>query len=179
VNKRTVQRYMTPTCSGEQSICEESGLGARTSIRKLPQRRWRFAGDNDDLTLEGAWVLELLVAILGAFRAAFRPRASLVVENLALRQQLTVLRRRTKRPQLEALDRAFWVMLSRVWSRWAETLTVVKPETVELSSRHRAERSSRSVGSAASITATRGGPHDRPMSFSPGQAVMTRAMTHL
>jgi putative transposase len=75
-------------------------------------------------------VVELFTAIIGAFRSAFRPRASLVAENLALRQQLAVLRRKTKRPQLAPLDRAFWVVLSRIWSRWAETLTIVKPETV-------------------------------------------------
>ena len=27
-------------------------------------------------------------------------------------------------------DQAFWVFLRRVWSRWAEVLVVVKPETV-------------------------------------------------
>jgi transposase InsO family protein len=68
--------------------------------------------------------------MLGALRAAFQPKASLVAENLALRQQLAVLRRKTTRPQLTPVDRAFWVTLSRVWSRWAETLTLVKPETV-------------------------------------------------
>jgi hypothetical protein len=33
-------------------------------------------------------VLGLFIAILGAFRAALQPRASLVAENLALREQL-------------------------------------------------------------------------------------------
>jgi transposase InsO family protein len=75
-------------------------------------------------------VLGLLTAIAGALRATFRPRASLVAENLALRQQLAVLQQKTKRPRLSPVDRAFWVALSRVWSRWAEALTIVKPETV-------------------------------------------------
>jgi hypothetical protein len=75
-------------------------------------------------------VVALFTAIIAALRSAVRPRASLVAENLALRQPLAVLRRKTKRPQLVPLDRAFWVVLSRVWSRWAETLTIVKPETV-------------------------------------------------
>jgi putative transposase len=75
-------------------------------------------------------VFGLLVAIIGALRSALRPRASLVAENLALRQQLAVLRRKRKRPQLAPIDRAFWVVLCRAWSRWAETLTIVKPETV-------------------------------------------------
>jgi hypothetical protein len=79
---------------------------------------------------ESRAVIEVLIAIVGALRTSLRPRASLVAENLALRQQLAVLRRKTKRPQLRPADRAFWVVLSRVWSRWAEALTIVKPDTV-------------------------------------------------
>jgi putative transposase len=73
---------------------------------------------------------ELLEAIVGALLAGLRPRASLVAENLALRQQLAVLRRQTSRPQLRPVDRAFWVVLSRIWSRWADALAIVKPATV-------------------------------------------------
>jgi len=73
---------------------------------------------------------ELLDAMVGAVLTALRSRASLVAENLALRQQLAVLRRQTSRPQLRPIDRAFWVVLSRVWSRWADALALVKPATV-------------------------------------------------
>jgi hypothetical protein len=75
-------------------------------------------------------VLALLRAVFGAFFAAFRPRASLVLENLALRHQLAVLRRATPRPRLRPVDRAFWVLLSRGWSRWADVLANVKLATV-------------------------------------------------
>jgi hypothetical protein len=40
------------------------------------------------------------------------------------------LRRKRRRPPLVPVDRAFWVVLSRVWSRWTEVLALVKPETV-------------------------------------------------
>ena len=73
---------------------------------------------------------DLLKAMVGALLAALRPRASLVAENLALRQELGVLRRQTSRPQLRPVDRAFWVVLSRVWSRWADALALVKPASV-------------------------------------------------
>ena len=53
-----------------------------------------------------------------------------VAENLALRQQLAILRRHTKRARLTPLDRAFWIVLSRAWSRWAQSHAIVKPETV-------------------------------------------------
>ena len=75
-------------------------------------------------------VLALLRAVLGAFLAAFRPKASLVLEDLALRHQLAVLRRATPRPRLRPVDRAFWVALSRSWSRWTDVLAIVKPATV-------------------------------------------------
>jgi hypothetical protein len=58
-----------------------------------------------------------------------QPRASLVAENLAQRQQLAVLRV-GRRPHLRPIDRAFWVVLSRAWSRWVEVLAIVKPATV-------------------------------------------------
>ncbi len=69
-------------------------------------------------------------ALLCALIDAFRPRGSLVVEILVLRQQLAVLKRRRPRPTLRPIDRAFWVLVSRVWSRWADALAIVKPATV-------------------------------------------------
>jgi len=72
----------------------------------------------------------LLEAIVGAFFAAFGVRASLVAENLVLRQQLGILRRATPRPRLRPMDRAFWVLVSRLWSRWADSLAIVQPATV-------------------------------------------------
>jgi hypothetical protein len=75
-------------------------------------------------------VLAILIAISGAAFAALRPRANLVLENLVLRQQLAVLRRATPRPRLRPIDRAFWVIVSRFWGRWADALGIVKPATV-------------------------------------------------
>jgi hypothetical protein len=72
----------------------------------------------------------LVEAMVGAFFAAFRPRASLVAENLLLRQQLAILCRATPRPRLRPIDRAFWVTVSRLWSRWADTLAIVRPATL-------------------------------------------------
>jgi hypothetical protein len=72
----------------------------------------------------------LLQAIVRALLSALKPRTSLVLENLALRQQLAVLRRATPRPRLRPIDRAFWVVLRSVWSRWGEVLAIVQPATV-------------------------------------------------
>jgi hypothetical protein len=47
-----------------------------------------------------------------------------------LRQQPAVLRRKTRRPRLQPIERAFWIILSRCGSRWKDALAVVKPKTV-------------------------------------------------
>ena len=64
------------------------------------------------------------------FRALLSSRASLLAENLALRQQLAVLHRNTKRPKLRNSDRIFWVWLSRFWKGWRSVLLIVQPQTV-------------------------------------------------
>jgi len=54
----------------------------------------------------------------------------LALENLALRQQLAIYKRTTKRLRLRWSDRLLWVWLSRVWSTWKQTLVIVAPATV-------------------------------------------------
>src|SRR5450432_1009821 len=75
-------------------------------------------------------MVTVILSLLGALRSALRTRADLALENLALRQQLANLRRTSSRPRLRNSDRAFWLVLSRFWSRWADVLVVVKPDTV-------------------------------------------------
>ena len=59
-----------------------------------------------------------------------RGATDLVLENLALRQQLAVLQRSARRLRLRRRDRAFWVLLSRIWDRWRPALTIVQPDPV-------------------------------------------------
>ena len=63
-------------------------------------------------------------------RVFFRSRSDTALEVLALRQQVAVLKRKRPRPVLNSLDRLFWTTLRRRWSRWADVLLIVKPETV-------------------------------------------------
>ncbi len=65
-----------------------------------------------------------------ARRAALSSRQHLVLENLALRQQLAVLSRRSRRPRLDPSDRLFWSFLSQLWLRWQSAVVFVQPETV-------------------------------------------------
>ena len=75
-------------------------------------------------------MLNLIHAFIGAVLSSLRARHQLALENLALRQQLGVLRRSVKRPRLTNADRAFWVLLQRSWAGWDHVLAVVKPATV-------------------------------------------------
>ena len=59
-----------------------------------------------------------------------RARRSLLLENLAPRQQLAVLKRRHPSPRTRLLDKLFWVAVFRFWSGWKQSLIVVTPETV-------------------------------------------------
>ncbi len=61
--------------------------------------------------------------------AWLRGRSDLVLENVALRQQLAMYEHR-RRPQIRDADRLFWVILARLWPRWREALVAVRPETV-------------------------------------------------
>lgn len=74
--------------------------------------------------------MTIISLMLAMIRNVFRGSTALQLENLALRQPLAVLKRKTPRPRLGFWDRFFWVMLSRLWSRWRDALVIVKPETV-------------------------------------------------
>src|ERR1035437_735694 len=67
---------------------------------------------------------------VGTLIRFFRVRRSLLLENLALRQQLAVLKRRRRRPCLSPFDKLFWVVVHRFWSGWEQALIGVTPVTV-------------------------------------------------
>ena len=75
-------------------------------------------------------MIDLIGAIFAAFTIFFRSRLDISLEVLALRQQVTVLKRKRGRPVLSRLDRLFWIMLRCVWPRWSDVLAIVKPVTV-------------------------------------------------
>ena len=75
-------------------------------------------------------VVRLLIIALKVIKILFQSRAHLITENLALRQQLAAFKTKNINPKLSDMDRSFWVALRRTWSNWADTLIIVKPETV-------------------------------------------------
>ena len=66
----------------------------------------------------------------GTLVRLLRARRGLLLENLALRQQLAALKRRHPRPRLDLLDKLFWVAIRRFWTAWQQSLIAVTPETV-------------------------------------------------
>jgi transposase InsO family protein len=75
-------------------------------------------------------MLDLLYVLLATARSGLKLQRELALENLALRQQLAIVQRKTKRPRLTQADRAFWVALCGLWPDWHNALIIVKPETV-------------------------------------------------
>ena len=74
-----------------------------------------------------------MLALLGSLLRLLASPANLrdiALENLALRQQLAVFKRKCPRPRLRGRDRFFWVWLSRSWKDWHRALVIVRPETV-------------------------------------------------
>src|SRR5262245_28926188 len=74
-------------------------------------------------------MLDLLILVLCALTLALRGHRELVLENLALRQQLAVYHR-TTRCRLRARDRLFWIALAQGWRNWRTALVFVQPDTV-------------------------------------------------
>ena len=75
-------------------------------------------------------MFKVLPLLLRALVSVFRNRADLVLEILALRQQLAAFALSGRRPRITNADRWFWIVLRRRWARWSDVLIFVTPETV-------------------------------------------------
>jgi len=74
-------------------------------------------------------MFRFITSLVSALFSGLRSRRDLILENLALRQQLaTVLQKH--QPRIRPADRLFWVLMRRFWSKWADTVIIVKPKTV-------------------------------------------------
>ena len=75
-------------------------------------------------------MLTALMVLLRSIGLICCGHRAVALENLALRQQLAVLRRTVTRPHLRLRDRLFWILLSKGWREWRTALIVVQPDTV-------------------------------------------------
>ena len=70
------------------------------------------------------------VLIIGVLSDLPRSHTDLVVENALLRQQLIMLKRQIKRPQLTNSDRFRLVFLSHFTKFWKQAIHIVQPDTL-------------------------------------------------
>jgi putative transposase len=75
-------------------------------------------------------MLRFLGLSFGMLGHLFCRRRDLLLENLALRQQLAVLNGQYPRPSLGLSSKLFWVITRRVWSASKQSLLIIAPETV-------------------------------------------------
>jgi putative transposase len=76
-------------------------------------------------------MIALLSALGSLLSFRVRSRASLELELVALRHQVTVLRRqRPGQPRLFSTDRLLWVWLYQIWPKVLNAMVLVKPATV-------------------------------------------------
>jgi hypothetical protein len=60
-------------------------------------------------------------------RSEPRTRTALLLEGIALRHQIAVLERSgTRRPCFRLWDRLFWILFSRWWPQWRDSLIIVQ-----------------------------------------------------
>ncbi len=75
-------------------------------------------------------MLDIIGLLLTFVLRCFRTRRTLLLENLVLRQQLLVFKRKHPKPRLTMPDRFFWVVARTFWRAWKQALVVVSPDTV-------------------------------------------------
>ena len=103
-------------------------------------------------------MLATLVVLLRTLGLLCSGHGAVALENVALHQQLSVLRRSVRHPQLRTRDRLFWVLLAKAWPDWRTALIVVQPDTVvrwhrQWLRRRWAQRSTRTPPGRPSTTA--------------------------
>src|ERR1039458_5273774 len=75
-------------------------------------------------------MIAFLRHLIGWIIVAFKSREDLILENLALRQQLLVSHAKQPRRRLSAMQKLFWLVLKKVWAGWKKPLILVTPRTV-------------------------------------------------
>jgi len=87
-------------------------------IRKVEERFKQWTKPGTESLVEGTWA------------DVTRSKRELIAENALLRQQVIILQRQVKRPQLTLRDRGLLVLLVRWVHRWKDALAIVKPDTL-------------------------------------------------
>jgi hypothetical protein len=106
-------------------------LATRPPVCLLKTRNWRKRIEIFASAPCRRGMITILSALASLLSFRVRRRASQEFELIALRHQVSVLRRRRKgRVQLFSTDRLLWVWLYRTWPRVLNAMVLVKPATV-------------------------------------------------
>ncbi len=92
---------------------------------RQPWNHWSFR-----ILYTGPPMFRLVRILAHGVVAAVKDQRDLALENVALRHQITVLKRQAKKPTLGDRDRMFWTFLKRFWPKWEQALALVSRETV-------------------------------------------------
>jgi len=74
--------------------------------------------------------MSMLAIVITFLASLFKSLRQLVLENVALRQQITMLRQSVKRPHAATVDKLFWIFFSRYVDGWRQVLHGLHPDTV-------------------------------------------------
>ena len=75
-------------------------------------------------------MVRIFGVVIACCARSFRSLRDLLLENLALRQQLSLMVRKRPRRRPTLRDKLFRSLLSRIWSGWKRTILIVQPKTV-------------------------------------------------
>ena len=120
------QRSFRAGCTKTAGAFPRTTPRCRSSKSRRRQKSWHFSA----LPAPVCSMQTIIMILVDFLRVVVLSRATLQLENIALRHQVAVLKRERPRPWLGPLDRVFWVFLSRLWPHWKDALVIVKPETV-------------------------------------------------
>lgn len=75
-------------------------------------------------------MLNLLLTTLKTVGSSLKSHRNLALENLALRQQLAMLKQSATRPRVSSVDWLFWILFSKYVDGWRAMLHVLYPDTI-------------------------------------------------
>ena len=74
-------------------------------------------------------ILRLVATFLSSL---FKSKRQLVLENLALKQQVAMLRQSVRRPRATPADKLFWMLFARYVDGWRDTLHALHTDLSDL-----------------------------------------------
>ena len=74
--------------------------------------------------------MPIVILFLQFVHSWFKSQRNLAIENMALKQQVTMLHRSVKHPRVSVADKLFWILISRYKPDWRNALHALHPDTV-------------------------------------------------